>query len=878
MQVKVDGKQYTLKRRQFPLTVAYAITCHASQGITKERVIIDYTDHRKKKHALFSVPFSRAKTLDGVFLKSFKRSYVHCDTRVLQEYERLERSAQYQFQNTYLYDPYFFNAVSGQPAHRELKITYLNINALLHLDHLECLRGDHNLMSSDIMCIAETKLRREEDLNEDVSLKDFDVVQRIDNVHGMKSMGMVLYKRKSIELFPVQIRDNALYQGVVCHLSYGIVCFVYIHPKITSAGRTDLIDYFSQFSAQEKFISLIGDLNIRSEMGMDPQVTLTNMLEGLNVFSAFKSQTQDQCGQLDYVLMNPNSCVKYGAGSFKNVYSDHKSVFLRISAEDDVVTASHNTTQAYTEVGEECQISRPMAIQEYVGQHVMDFQETVAAEKTKTNQESVRENTKNRNVSNAVQTPSPVSSVKRPTRRNLARKSKEHSTQRKDTDKDHPGVSPRNTRNAADMTYSPERACDDGSLDRQHNQAITPKSPLSRLAKNVMKRICITATTQKSDSSTINVDNCGSFDSPVKTRSTEATKDVLKRNAVYSPPSVATIKNARKCHIENIDTTSNASNPNTLRCELKRIVRFDNSKGNNNCWLNCVMRALSYMLSLVPGENAFQTSSNPLVKSFLLYIKNIINMKNGGKLHVHERTVFVEEENRLRSLKNIFSVLIRDPGFDSTDQQDVTEGLIRILDVLQEQRPNGHTPFMFCSYEYAFEYTCNSCTFVSATESIKDNMIRVPVPERVGNSLQFDMETALMNTLYRQTVLNDSTPCSNPKCKKTGLLEKMLLTMLRQFLIVNILLNDSRDGKLPDKCIPLQQFEVNALDMTHKYKLLCIIEHLGASVTSGHYVIYFKKDDTWYRASDSDVEIVNLEECYDLQPYVCIYKNENVSH
>ena len=231
-------------------------------------------------------------------------------------------------------------------------------------------------MSSDIMCLAETKLRREEDVNEDVSLKDFDVVQRIDNVHGMKSMGMVLYKRKSIELFPVQICDNALYQDVVCHLSYGIVCFVYVHPEITSAGRTDLIDYFSQFSAQERFISLIGDLNIRSEIGIDPKVTLTNMLEGLNVHSAFKSHTQDQCGQLDYVLMNPNSCVKYGAGSFRNIYSDHKSVFLRISAEDDVVTASHNTTQAYTEVGEDCQISSSMPIQEYVGRHVMGIQET----------------------------------------------------------------------------------------------------------------------------------------------------------------------------------------------------------------------------------------------------------------------------------------------------------------------------------------------------------------------------------------------------------------------------------------------------------------------------------------------------------------------
>ena len=155
--------------------VAYAITCYASQGITKEWVIIDYMGNTKK-HALFSVPFSRAKTLDGIFLKSFKNTYVDCDPRVLKEYEHLENTAQYQFVNTYLYDPCFFNASTRQPALQEFKISYLNINGLLHSDHLECLRNDLNLMSSHIICIAETKLRHEEDLPKDVSLMDFNIV------------------------------------------------------------------------------------------------------------------------------------------------------------------------------------------------------------------------------------------------------------------------------------------------------------------------------------------------------------------------------------------------------------------------------------------------------------------------------------------------------------------------------------------------------------------------------------------------------------------------------------------------------------------------------------------------------------------------------
>ena len=62
--VTMNGRKFTFRRTQFPLVLAYAITSHSAQGITKERVIIDFGPNHAK-HALFSVPFSRAKTLDG---------------------------------------------------------------------------------------------------------------------------------------------------------------------------------------------------------------------------------------------------------------------------------------------------------------------------------------------------------------------------------------------------------------------------------------------------------------------------------------------------------------------------------------------------------------------------------------------------------------------------------------------------------------------------------------------------------------------------------------------------------------------------------------------------------------------------------------------
>ena len=69
-----EGNNYNFKRSQFPLVLAYAITSHSAQGITKDIVIIDYGDSRTK-HALFSVPFSRAKTLEGVYLKKINNMF-----------------------------------------------------------------------------------------------------------------------------------------------------------------------------------------------------------------------------------------------------------------------------------------------------------------------------------------------------------------------------------------------------------------------------------------------------------------------------------------------------------------------------------------------------------------------------------------------------------------------------------------------------------------------------------------------------------------------------------------------------------------------------------------------------------------------------------
>ena len=220
-------------------------------------------------------------------------------------------------------------------------MSYLNINGLLHSDHLECLRSDINLMSSDIICIAETKLCLGENI--DISLNDFDIVTQMDNQQGKKSMGMIIYKRKSMEDFDTLSINNPDYQCVVCRPSCGIVCYIYLNPKINIAKLDEIMNILTNFSYEENFLAVIGDLNIRSEFGIDTSTKLMDIFKKLGVKSAFKCVTHNLDGQLDYVLMrNDIQSNKYLAGTFKNLYSDHRSLFLRIplpegEEEDDEV-------------------------------------------------------------------------------------------------------------------------------------------------------------------------------------------------------------------------------------------------------------------------------------------------------------------------------------------------------------------------------------------------------------------------------------------------------------------------------------------------------------------------------------------------------------
>ena len=135
-----------------------------------------------------------------------------------------------------------------------------------------------------------------------------------------------------MEHFDTSSTNDSDYQCVVCRLSCGIVCYIYLNPKIKRDKLGDIMEMLTHYSQKENFLGVIGDLNIRSEFGIDTSTKLLDIFQKLGVKSVFKSVTHNLGGQLDYVLMkNDIPSNKYLAGTFKNLCSDHCAVFLRIA-------------------------------------------------------------------------------------------------------------------------------------------------------------------------------------------------------------------------------------------------------------------------------------------------------------------------------------------------------------------------------------------------------------------------------------------------------------------------------------------------------------------------------------------------------------------
>ena len=134
-----------------------------------------------------------------------------------------------------------------------------------------------------------------------------------------------------------------------------------------------------------------------------------------------------------------------------------------------------------------------------------------------------------------------------------------------------------------------------------------------------------------------------------------------------------------------------------------------------------------------------------MIPAFMKYVKNIAaNINSGGQYCVTTEDITIEGFRQKFSMKKVFSSIIRKEDFNTSHQQDASEGLMSFLQAMNDHQI---TAFNFCNYTYAYRYKCTRerCQrqkFLPGSEGI---VLNVYIPETNNVSSHFDFQEAMRN-------------------------------------------------------------------------------------------------------------------------------------
>lgn len=138
------GTANKIRRTQFPLVLAWATTIHKAQGLTLDKVVIDFktTKNWKFQPGQAYVALSRVKTFDGLHLLNFDPSQIRVNRKALVEVEKLESE----------------NKLSFAELKSDCEIQILSLNIQGIATSAIDLFQDPLFQSSDVILLQETQM------------------------------------------------------------------------------------------------------------------------------------------------------------------------------------------------------------------------------------------------------------------------------------------------------------------------------------------------------------------------------------------------------------------------------------------------------------------------------------------------------------------------------------------------------------------------------------------------------------------------------------------------------------------------------------------------------------------------------------------------
>ena len=145
--IKKGSLSPSVKRTQFPLTLAWESTVHKVQGLSIEQSVIDF-DLRKQKSlgpGQIYIVLSRVKTYDNLYcIGEFKKSAIKINKETLSNYKRLKQND--------LFSTIKRNNISDNT----ITVYFHNVRSLSkHINDIVC---DNRIINNGIIGFTETKI------------------------------------------------------------------------------------------------------------------------------------------------------------------------------------------------------------------------------------------------------------------------------------------------------------------------------------------------------------------------------------------------------------------------------------------------------------------------------------------------------------------------------------------------------------------------------------------------------------------------------------------------------------------------------------------------------------------------------------------------
>ena len=131
---------------------------------------------------------------------------------------------------------------------------------------------------------------------------------------------------------------------------------------------------------------------------------------------------------------------------------------------------------------------------------------------------------------------------------------------------------------------------------------------------------------------------------------------------------------------------------------------------------------------------------------------------------VIDANINVIGQRHMLCVKELFLKIIQYVNWNSSAQQDASEGLSEILNNQQRNNNISNVPFGFCAYKWRWRKTCNSCHNEFNSQDNTVNVLYIHKPQREGDYYTYDMREAVKTTLGPEHDLHITCP----KCQQKG--------------------------------------------------------------------------------------------------------------